>query len=1150
MKSRGPAGPFKGLASFEDSDADARLFFGREREREIIVANLLASGLTVLYGESGVGKSSVLRAGVARDLRELPEPLAVVVFADWRDDPARALESRIAETTGAEPQGRLADTLELAAGLVGGQVFVILDGVEEEAVYQEAETGPGSFLDEFSEAATRPGLRASFLLAVREDSLARLDRFKSRIPNVFGNYLRLQRLDRVSGREAIVGPVDRYNETHAGSEIEIEPALVEAVLDQVAAGKVELGQSGRGGVAESGFQGVEAPYLQLVMARLWEAEADAGSSSMRLETLDRLGGAGEIVRDHLERALDSLDGERQDVAAAVFNHLVTPSGAKIAHDASDLAGYLGVTPADVEPVLSSLAAERILRPVPGAHGSGLPRYEIYHDILAEAVLAWRTRHESERQLDRVRKDAARRHRRLLIVAGGALLLAGAMAIVTVFAFTQRSEAQTQTLKAQSRALDASALSQLQTDPELSLALAVEAAKRNRGGGAEDVLRRALTASRVRAVFHADAVFRAGGPVVAARFSPDGSRVLVAAGSTARVYDSRSHKLLETLDHGAPISVARFDPGGGTILTGGADGIVRLWSSRDGRLLESLVLGAPVRTAEYGHGGDLVVAAGGRRVRLWRVGDRAPSWTHRFPWPVTGAASSLDGSLVAVIGNSPDAVLYRGGSGAFVRRLDQGDFVRSVAFSPNGQEVVTGGRNATARIWDVRTGKLDAELKGHTQDVVAIAFSADGESVATASADGTARTWSVPDGASQAVFAGHAGPLTSVEFSPDARFLLTASSDRTARVWRNTGSPEVAALLAGDGDAVTGAEYSPDGTRVLTASEDGTARLWDPGQPTLAVLAVEPGALAGASYAGAKLIAVAGPGKSALLVRAGNGRRVARLTFHAPVTSAKMSPDGKLFAVAAGRSVYVERLDGRRLLRTISQPTVVTAVAFSPDGTRLATAGTDGIGRIWLLPTGGPLVLGGRGRGLTDVAFSPDGRLVATSSRDATAKLWDAATGKLLRTLAGHEKAVTSVAFSPDGRLVLTASADHDARLWETATGKKVQLLRWHFGTVADAEFSPDGRWIVTAGPLAVQLWQPGTQAPLVPLGISGPAKRLSSAVFDPSGRTVLAASEDGTLRTYRCVLCGSLDELLSIARARLALTGRTLSAADLKRYGG
>jgi WD40 repeat protein len=1134
--------PFKGLASFEDSDADARFFFGREREREIIVANLLASRLTVLYGESGVGKSSVLRAGVARDLRALPEPLAVAVFADWRDDPARALEARIAEATGAEPQGRLADTLELGAGLVGGEVYVILDGVEEESLYHEADAGPGSFLDEFSEAATRPGMRASFLLAVREDALAKLDRFKSRVPNVFGNYLRLDHLDRPSGREAIVGPVDRWNESAAGHEVSVEPALVEAVLDQVAAGRVELGQTGRGGVGDNGSGGIEAPYLQLVMARLWEAEAEAGSTGLRHETLVRLGGAEQIVRDHLERALESLDPAQQDVAAAVFNHLVTPSGTKIAHDASDLAGYLGVAPAEVEPVLSSLAAERILRPVPGVRGSSLPRYEIYHDILAEAVLAWRTRHESGRALERVQAEASRRHRKLMFVAVGALLLAAAMAIVTVFAFTQRSDAQSQTRKAHAIALDSAAKSQLTVDPELSLALAVESAERERSVQAEDVLRGALAASRLRAEFRAD------GPVAAAHFSRDGSRLLVAGGTRVRVYDSRSRALLLTLDHGAPVTAADFSADGGTIVTGGADGQVDLWSARRGRQMQSLRLGAPVRSVDFDPRGKRLVAAGGRRVRVWRVGQAAPLWGRHLGWPVTEAVlGGPYGSVVAVIGNHPDAVLFDAVSGRLLHRLNQGDFVKAVAFSPDGDLVVTGGRNATARIWNVASGRMTAELTGHTEDVVALAFSPDGSTLATASADGSARTWSVADGKPESLFVGHAGPLTSVEYSPNAQYLLTSSVDHTARVWRIHPSALLAVLLAGDSLPVTSAEYSPDGSRVLTASLDGTARLWDPRQPTFATLRLMPGPVQGASYAGPDRIAVAGPGKSALLIRASDGKTLARLTLTDVVAAARVSSDGKLFAVAAGRQVVVYRL-ARPTPIPIPQPSVPTAIAFSPDGAQLAVAYTDGSARVWTLFTSKVVVLGGRARGLTDIAFSPDGTLVATASRDGKARLWDVRSGRLVRTLAGHTKPLTSVAFSPDGKAVLTASADRDAKLW--ATGKPTQTMTWHFGTVADAAFSPDQRWIVTAGPVTAQLWQAKAPVPFFPLGIGGVTKKLTSVSFDPTSRIVLATSEDGTIRTYRCVLCGTLDELLRVAHKRLALTRRTLSPAEIARFGG
>ena len=135
---------------------------------------------------------------------------------------------------------------------------------------------------------------------------------------------------------------------------------------------------------------------------------------------------------------------------------------------------------------------------------------------------------------------------------------------------------------------------------------------------------------------------------------------------------------------------------------------------------------------------------------------------------------------------------------------------------------------------------------------------------------------------------------------------------------------------------------------------------------------------------------------------------------------------------------------------------------------------------------------------------------------------------------------------------MTASVDHKARVWDAASGKSVQPLSWHFATVNDAEFSPDGRWIVTAGrSSAADLVESRCEPAALPVRDRRPGpKTLTTAVFDPTSRTVLAASKDGTVRTYHCALCGGLDDLLEIARARLALTGRKLTVDERKQYGG
>ena len=247
-----------------------------------------------------------------------------------------------------------------------------------------------TFAVAFPRAVNQRDLPVSFLVSMREDALARLDRFKGRIPNLFGNYLRVDRLSRNAGRDAIVRPLEEYErQVPESKRVEIEPQLIEAVLGQVRAGNVQLGQTGAGVIdgASARDSRIEAPFLQLVLTRLWEEESTVGSRVLRFETLDRLGGAERIVPAHLDAAMAQLLRPERDLAARVFRFLVTPSGTKIAHSASDLAAYAGVPADKVGPLLTRLGGQqaRILR------GTDDGRYEIYHDVLAAAILDWRAR---------------------------------------------------------------------------------------------------------------------------------------------------------------------------------------------------------------------------------------------------------------------------------------------------------------------------------------------------------------------------------------------------------------------------------------------------------------------------------------------------------------------------------------------------------------------------------------------------------------------------------------------------------------------------------------------------------------------------------------------------------------------------------------
>ncbi len=291
--------PFVGLIPYGEEDAP--FFFGREVEKRIVAGNLRASGLTLLYGASGVGKTSLLRAGVIHDLRLLARegvvgrprrPLfAICAFAAWRDDPLAALMEAIrlsvSEALGGEdvarwrPGGPPEETLRAWTQHVR-TLLVVLDQFEDYFLYHPEEDGEGTFSGEFPGLVNDPNLRVHFLLSIREDALAKLDRFKGRIPRLLSNYVRVEHLSRTAAREAIEGPVREWNHRLPPEEppYTVEPALVDAVVDAAAAGtlaRVEGG--GPAGTAIAGPEPVELPFLQLVMERLWRATVDAGRAS-------------------------------------------------------------------------------------------------------------------------------------------------------------------------------------------------------------------------------------------------------------------------------------------------------------------------------------------------------------------------------------------------------------------------------------------------------------------------------------------------------------------------------------------------------------------------------------------------------------------------------------------------------------------------------------------------------------------------------------------------------------------------------------------------------------------------------------------------------------------------------------------------------
>ena len=1134
-----PPSPYKGLAPFDDSELDALLFFGREREIEVIVANLMASRLTVLYGPSGVGKTSLLQAGVAHRLRREQHAI-VVVFSAWTGDAVAnlldAVEAAVGDGAGALRRGMpLADALAAWTRRLDAELYLVLDQFEEYFLYHENERGPGTLAEELPEALRRAGLRVNFLIGIREDSLASLDAFKARIPNLFGNSLRPDRLERRAARAAILGPLERYNElVPAGDGVEAEPELVEAVLDEVAAGRVDLGLSGRGAVGEEDSDRIEAPYLQLVLERLWEVETSRNSHRLRLETLRELGGAAHIVEDHLERAMAELSPDEKDAAAAMYNHLVTPSGTKIAHRAGDLAGYASIDEAETQHVLQRLVEERIVRAAEdGAEG---PRYEIFHDVLADAVLAWRTEHEAERKLEAERATAARRHRRLLEFAIGALVLIAILGAIAVYALVQRGDARSQAHRARGRELAAKALTSAPVDPEQAVRDAVQATRFERSPAVANVLRTTLLGMRVKAVLPAG-----GKPVANVDFSPDGKRLVVAGGDgLARIYRASDGKHVRDLRDGSALSAAVFSPDGTKIATAGDDSTARLWDARSGALLHVLRHGGPVTSATFSRDGRLLATTSeDKTARIWDVSSGRELQRLEHPGGVRSASFSGDGKLLVTrlvpAAFDRTARVWDVATGTLLDRFSQPDYMKVARFEPTGPLLVTAGLGHDARVWNAQTGRLVHTLVGHTSGITDAEFSSSDRQIVTASSDESARVWDTGTDDLVGVLTGHQNYVIRAIFSPDGQWVATTSRDRVARIFEPIGTLRV--TLVGHRDTVTDVAFSPDGQSIATASADGTARLWDARvQPDLVPLGHQSDKVTAVAFTqDGRRVVSAEPSGTVLVWRVGEpGRALATLKPRGRVTAVAISGDGRRSATGApDGSVQVCDVSNGRSMAVIRNGRAALALALSFDGRRLAAIGTNGRTHIWDVDS--QKSLGMVGAQALTASFSADGGRLVTGGSDAIAHIWDVRSRKQVTPpLAGHRALITSAAFSHNGRYVVTTSRDHDARIWDARTGRLLlPALAGSYAQINSAAFSADDRWVVTAGPAATGIWDVSTGRRL--LAVNGLVDHpLTAVALSPHGWRIVAGALHGSVKTYDCRICGNIDDLVSLARQRLA----------------
>ena len=1176
--------PYRGLMPYTENDS--HYFFGRDQDSRLIVDNLRAYPLSVLFGPSGVGKSSVLRAGVTRVVREHTArkherfgfiEAAAAYFSDWRDDPRaslpRVLAAEIQRATEQDP-GFRRDLLDPPAVIescseLGLDLLIVLDQFEEFFLYHEADADAfGRVLQQL----LAPGSRVSILLSIREDSLARLDELEGALPGVFDHTLRLEHLDRESASEAVLLPVERYNSDRPESlPWSVEPALVESLLDQVAAGQVRVTRHGDDDgerMVEHGL--IEAPYLQLVLLRLWFEETAAGSHVLRRQTLDRLGGAEAIVREHLDRVVAAFPLEEHPVLAAVFGHLVTPGGTKIAHRASDLALMTHIEEARVRHVLNRLTQgdQRILREVdpPGDDLGSESRFEVFHDVLALAILDWRARwtaardqweahqaviHEKEAAQAQTR-EAHRRLRRARALLGALALLLVACLVLGFFVYFKAKETQQSLLVGR-------AGRELASDPATALGTALEAWRTTSHGSsvsdAEAMLRRSFSAA------DAELVLKQGDkPIVAATFASGGRRVVtVSEDGRVRVVDARSGKRvqhdIEVSDYlrGAKVASAALVAHGQSVAVGSRDGtaaLVRLDGSTPTRLTDRSLAGwTEIRVSRDS---DVVATVGfGNLARAGSVvtwDARTGRRLARLSTAVgvsSGAALSGDGTYAATWTwtwsvTSPDAGLLRVWDVRTSRLIKATKLSLEetplLSFVPGIDGMVTVVTRNGLRPWLWRE-------KAHPEPVIDldtkyavnwVGFDESGNHMMIDS-DKNAIVFGLNDNPQGESSTAHDWIMKSA-VSPDGKLLASATRDGEVRLdYADRSNSHPLWAFHGHRAAVDDVAFSPSGDRILSAASDGTVRVWRVPERVVDWGAKDRKWLLDARFTAAGDRFVTGSESGEVqFADAATGDVVwqEQISNLGSLTSVDPSPDGAALVVAGDEASVplVVRRDAETVpeLKRPASLNYMSMARWSPNRDIPIIAGGSLYSNqvaAWNADEGGEprwsKDFGGKGENVVDLDFSATGNKIAVVSSDGKLRLLDPDDGRVLETVQVGQS--FSVALSSDGRYAATAGDDQKVRIWdlEGSTTKPIHTLSELGGTTAEVTFSKDaGSRKVAAVDSSgyTYIWDRESGGLLAQLSRHGDA--VNSLDFDPQDPSkVLTASDDGTAAVYSCTPC-------------------------------
>jgi WD40 repeat protein len=1151
--------PWPGLSSFTESQHG--FFFGREKETEELVRLVRRNTLTVLFGQSGLGKSSLLQAGVFPVLREsdflplylrldhdpgappLVEQVKAALVAAFKEVGADAPAPRADETLWEYFHRKDIDIWSSKNRLL--TPVLAFDQFEEIFTLGRADevrrARGRSFLAELADLVeNRPpvSLRAKFdsgeldsgryafdkpscqvVLSLREDFLPDLEGLKGEMRSLLHSRMRLCRLSGTQALEIVTRPAPHL--------------LAEGVAERI----VEFVSGGRGGSAERLAElEVEPALLSVICRELNQRRRNLGQDTITPDLVS--GNRREILTDFYERSVGDLP---VPVREYVEDHLLTKSGFRDNLALEMLLEAPGVT----RPLVDTLVSRRLLRI---EDRLGVQRVELTHDVLADVIRASRdSRHEREaleeakRQLT-VQKEREAATRRSLVrarlIASVAIVLMLLAAGSAVFGWMnlrrarasehlavqseagetrlrEEAQAQERAIRRRAYASDMNVAMQALRDGNRGHALTLINRQRPQAG--QEDLRgwewRYLW-KQTRSDATATLYRNANGEIGSVSVSHDGR--LLAIGSYhpggVTIVDLTDHRRIATLVPTEGQGRSAFSPTDPLLAftstdvsssAAGAYGISRLhfWNCATHQMTAEMPIEGFCNGLAFSPDGRTLVTATVENITLWRAPDGSKLAEFKVKQNMLATGTSL-------------AISYELGLAAVE---------------------LEGGRIGVVSLHDGRI-LWSALATNIGVGVSALAFSPDGKILATGAAysDPDIRLWDVASGSEIGRMLGHQAWVSSLAFLPDGKRLVSSSADQTIRVW-DVASRQTLNVLRGHSNEVWRLAVMPDGRTLVSGGKDGEVSLWD--------------ALA-------------------------TNRHRERIDLPETLVDWRFAAEGQaIFTLnQAGR---VEKWNGSDYEHpeTLFETAAVSDGLFSRDARQLAEQLPDGNIQIWDVARHtrlGVLKPGAR-RELLTYFLAHGAALVTYSQTDNREREWDVAANREilswpcpavpeaggisnderwtvtiglegaawfrdLRALSSVKRDLDvlepgGISYSADGNYFAVASYLGYVRIWDTATWHKTATLRGYRLGAHAASFSLDGRRLVTAGGSlydTVKVWDTGSWQDVITL--PGLGSTNSKTAFSADGNII--GSFSGSPHILQIWQAPSWDEIGAAEKAQ------------------